>query len=88
MCNINIILMSRRNDMNTELQKKRLDYLDIAKGILIISVVLCHAPFEKASYLYWFHMPAFFIISGMLYKRGISIKEQAIKFLFHTQYSH
>lgn len=66
--------------MNTELQKKRLDYLDIAKGILIISVVLCHAPFEKASYLYWFHMPAFFIISGMLYKKGISIKEQAIKF--------
>ncbi|EGT3617316.1 acyltransferase [Clostridium perfringens] len=66
--------------MNTELQKKRLDYLDIAKGILIISVVLCHAPFEKAWYLYWFHMPAFFIISGMLYKKGMSIKEQAIKF--------
>lgn len=60
--------------------KKRLDYLDIAKGILIISVVLCHAPFDNAYYLYWFHMPAFFIISGMLYKRGISIKEQALKF--------
>ena len=66
--------------MNTVLkQKKRLDYLDVAKGLLIISVVLCHAPFENAHYLYWFHMPAFFIISGMLYKRGMNIKEQAIK---------
>lgn len=73
--------MSRRKNMNTDLkQKKRLDYLDIAKGILIISVVLCHAPFDTAWYLYWFHMPAFFIISGMLYKIGISVKEQAIKF--------
>ncbi|MDC4245919.1 acyltransferase family protein [Clostridium perfringens] len=67
--------------MNTVLkQRKRLDYLDIAKGLLIISVVLCHSPFENAYYLYWFHMPAFFIISGMLYKRGMNIKEQAIKF--------
>lgn len=67
--------------MNTVLkQKKRLDYLDIAKGILIISVVLCHAPFENAQYLYWFHMPAFFIIGGMLYKRRMSIKEQVLKF--------
>ncbi|TPE20010.1 acyltransferase family protein [Clostridium perfringens] len=67
--------------MNTVLkQKKRLDYLDVAKGLLIISVVLCHAPFENAQYLYWFHMPAFFIISGMLYKRGMNIKEQALKF--------
>ncbi|WP_300351046.1 acyltransferase family protein [Clostridium sp.] len=67
--------------MNTVLlQKKRLDYLDIAKGILIISVVLCHSPFDKAWYLYWFHMPAFFIISGMLYREGLSIKEQALKF--------
>ncbi len=46
--------------MNTVLkQRKRLDYLDIAKGLLIISVVLCHSPFENAYYLYWFHMPAF-----------------------------
>ena len=67
--------------MNTVLkQRKRLDYLDIAKGLLIISVVLCHSPFENAYYLYWFHMPAFFIISGMLYKRGRNIKEQVIKF--------
>ena len=63
--------------MNTVLkQRKRLDYLDIAKGLLIISVVLCHSPFENAYILYWFHMPAFFIISGMLYKRGMNIKEQ------------
>ncbi|MDG6883939.1 Acyltransferase family protein [Clostridium perfringens] len=74
------ILISR-NNMNAVLkQRKRLDYLDISKAFLIISVVLCHSPFENAYYLYWFHMPAFFIISGMLYKRGMNIKEQAIKF--------
>ena len=74
-------ILSSRNNMNAVLkQRKRLDYLDIAKAFLIISVVLCHSPFENAYYLYWFHMPAFFIISGMLYKRGMNIKEQAIKF--------
>lgn len=74
-------ILSSRNNMNAVLkQRKRLDYLDISKAFLIISVVLCHSPFENAYYLYWFHMPAFFIISGMLYKRGMNIKEQAIKF--------
>jgi fucose 4-O-acetylase-like acetyltransferase len=44
-------------------------YLDIAKGLLIICVVLGHTYEFKYSYiLYWFHMPAFFIISGMLHK--------------------
>ncbi|WP_415313743.1 acyltransferase family protein [Clostridium perfringens] len=74
-------ILSSRNNMNAVLkQRKRLDYLDISKAFLIISVVMCHSPFENAYYLYWFHMPAFFIISGMLYKRGMNIKEQAIKF--------
>ncbi len=58
---------------------KRLDYIDTAKGILIILVALGHyiqllpmdAPLAQYPYfikdfIYYFHMPAFIIISGML----------------------
>lgn len=48
--------------------KERLDYIDRAKGILIILVVIGHiwqsgCVFE---FIYTFHMPAFFVISGVL----------------------
>lgn len=57
------------------MENRRIDYLDICKGILIILVVIGHAveivDLEYQSYLikliYSFHMPAFFIISGFLY---------------------
>ena len=47
----------------------RLDYLDIAKGIAILFVVIGHVPdaFDAPLYrvvLYTFHMPLFFIVSG------------------------
>ena len=53
----------------------RINYLDIAKGILIIFVVLGHSDFENRNIIFWFHMPAFFIISGMLYKGKINFKK-------------
>lgn len=59
---------------------KRIEYLDIAKGILIITVILSHSPWSLAQYMYWFHMPAFFIISGLLYRDGIDFKKQFLKF--------
>ncbi len=46
----------------------RLDYIDIAKGILIILVVIGHI-WQRGpvfNIIYAFHMPAFFLISGML----------------------
>lgn len=52
----------------------RKQYLDIAKGILIILVVLGHSPTLNpflGEIIYWFHMPAFFIISGYLYRAPI-----------------
>lgn len=61
----------------TEIYKKneiitRKTYLDIAKGILIILVVIGHSKIDKTfpivRNIYWFHMPAFFIISGYLFK--------------------
>lgn len=59
---------------------KRIEYLDIAKGILIITVILSHSPWTFAQYMYWFHMPAFFMISGLLYRDGIDFKKQLLKF--------
>lgn len=51
------------------MNSKRLDYLDMAKGIGIILVVAGHSGLVSDNVLTWlasFHMPLFFIISGML----------------------
>ena len=48
---------------------KRLDYFDIAKGIGIILVIIAHIEYVDQgirNYIVSFHMPLFFIISGML----------------------
>lgn len=48
----------------------RLEYLDIAKGIGILLVVLGHhlSGFDRlTAWIYSFHMPLFFVISGWLY---------------------
>ncbi len=51
------------------MSQKRLDYLDMAKGLGIFLVVLGHIEFIQESTLRWifsFHMPLFFIIAGIL----------------------
>lgn len=50
--------------------KKRIDWIDTAKGIGIILVVLGHVNQNKnlQYFIYSFHMPLFFIISGYLYE--------------------
>ena len=57
--------------------KQRIAYFDTAKGILIILVVLGHV-FESGpvnQYIYSFHMPAFFIISGMMQHYSGTLKK-------------
>ncbi|GIM30252.1 O-acetyltransferase [Clostridium polyendosporum] len=54
--------------MNQTVKLDRKGYIDIAKGLLIILVVVGHSKIENFDYIYWFHMPAFFIISGFLFK--------------------
>lgn len=54
--------------------KKRLDAVDVAKGILIFAVVLSHAWFANhpdllGSY-FPYSMPAFFFLAGYVYKPG------------------
>lgn len=51
------------------MEKKRLDYLDMAKGIGIILVVIAHSPYTSErvqAFITAFHMPLFYIVSGML----------------------
>ena len=51
------------------MEKKRIEYLDMAKGIGIILVVMGHSTFLQEDVLTWissFHMPLFFVLSGML----------------------
>ncbi|MBO1510303.1 acyltransferase family protein [Metabacillus bambusae] len=47
----------------------RVNWLDIAKGIGIVLVVLGHSVPQIAPYIYWFHMPLFFFISGYFHKQ-------------------
>ena len=42
---------------------------DIARALLIILVVLGHTDFVGKHFIYLFHVPAFFIISGLFYKK-------------------
>ena len=49
--------------------KRRLDYLDLAKGIGIILVVIAHSTFTSTpvqAFITAFQMPLFFVVSGML----------------------
>lgn len=70
--------------MNTNCTKDngRLAFIDIAKGILIILVVMGHiAPGDTAlhHYIFWFHMPAFLLISGFFIRSTSVLKEEMEK---------
>lgn len=68
---------------------KRLDEIDRAKGVLIILTVIGHI--WQAGYIhnviYSFHMPAFFIISGMLMHHTRTYERKYTSFLFNRLYS-
>lgn len=62
---------------------KRLNYLDMAKGIGIILVVAEHSGLCGDGLLAWlssFHMPLFFVISGML----LSHRQEEARPLAHS----
>lgn len=56
---------------------KRENTLDIAKGIVIILMVIghCYSTQNEILYMiYAFHMPFFFIVSGLLYGKNVEMK--------------
>jgi fucose 4-O-acetylase-like acetyltransferase len=51
-------------------QKQRFDYIDIARGIAIITVIFGHIFYyssDPMKWIYSFHMPLFFFISGLCF---------------------
>lgn len=52
---------------------KRLAFIDIAKGIGIVLVVIAHIGYAK-EYIFMFHMPLFFFLSGYLLKSQADIR--------------
>ncbi len=66
-----------------KLKKKRIDYFDIAKGIGIILMILGHMSLQNRylkNFIYSFHMPLFFIISGYFFKERDN--KQCLKTIF------
>ncbi len=68
--------------------KMRLDYVDVAKGMMILAVVLSHAWFANSDILgdfLPFSMPVFFFLSGFTYKPGrsygVNIRRRAVSLL-------
>lgn len=55
--------------------KKRNNYIDLVKGVSIFLVVLGHHKTELTTYIYSFHMPLFFFISGIFHSNYNSYKE-------------
>ncbi len=50
-------------------EKQRLDYIDAAKGIGMLAVILGHMGIDKLNiFLFSFHMPLFFILSGLFFR--------------------
>jgi Fucose 4-O-acetylase and related acetyltransferases len=46
---------------------ERVQWIDILKGLGILTVVWGHSGSPNSFYMFWFHMPLFFLISGYLY---------------------
>jgi acyltransferase len=54
------------------MEKRRIKWLDSAKGLGILAVVLGHVSFKNRvikKYIFSFHMPLFFMISGYLFNK-------------------
>lgn len=71
--------------INTINAIKRIEWIDTAKGIGILLVVIGHiklTPFIH-NWIYQFHMPLFFFLSGILFKKNEPWKQCVIKKIIH-----
>lgn len=46
------------------MEENRLEYMDVAKGLGIIAIILGHTSTVFEKYVFPFHVPLFFLISG------------------------
>lgn len=81
LCNIGLnglffgyTILVRKIPEVVKMAKARLTWVDAAKGFLMVLVVIGHysgptmTDFPFVKYIYWFHMPAFFVLSGLFFK--------------------
>ncbi|MGV0103518.1 Acyltransferase 3 [Nostoc sp. DSM 114160] len=61
----------------------RIEWIDCWKGLAIITVVVGHIVNPVSKYIYWFHMPLFFFISGYLYREKTDYSAFFKKKTFH-----
>lgn len=64
------------------MSKERIRYLDIAKGISLLLVMVSHScgmPFGMGKYFTAFYIQIFFILSGLTYKSGRTVGENIFK---------
>lgn len=64
--------------------KIRQNYLDIVKGIAILLVIVGHLQLDNVirNFVYSFHIPIFFYIGGVIYRKKVEIPYHRIKYLF------
>uniref|UniRef100_UPI00403FAEEE acyltransferase family protein n=1 Tax=Candidatus Enterococcus willemsii TaxID=1857215 RepID=UPI00403FAEEE len=55
--------------------KKRISWIDSLKGVSIIFIVLGHTLFPYSQYLFWFHVPIFFILSGLTLNLNVNLRQ-------------
>ena len=62
---------------------QRIEWIDCWKGLAIITVVVGHIIDPVSKYIFWFHMPLFFFISGYLYRKKTDYSAFFKKKFFH-----
>lgn len=74
--------LTLKTEINNPIHKKRTPELDYMKGILIILTVLGHVNTPFTDYIYMFHMPCFFMISGYCWNKKHSSDFYSMKNYF------
>lgn len=66
-----VLMHAEDNEKQSLSAKERYLFVDIAKGIGILLVMFAHVNYTPAllTYIYAFHMPLFFVLSGMLFRK-------------------
>lgn len=74
-----------KKNITNSVQNRRIKYLDVAKGIGILLMLIGHQPtFIPSNFVNWiysFHMPMFFIIAGFLHRQYGSISSSIIHYI-------
>lgn len=60
----------------SDTENARIEWIDFLRGVAILFVLLGHTDVPFMKYIYGFHMPLFYIITGMLYKYRSNLNDK------------